>query len=153
MRITLIRIANRPTYCVGKLYVDGKHVCETLENTDRFLDDSMSLAEIQRRKIPGKTAIPTGIYRLDLDTFSPKFGNSSFYRRVCGGRLPRLIGVKGYQGILFHCGNVSLDTDGCLLVGENKVVGKVINSQITFEKLYPIIRGGKNAFVEIKRSY
>ena len=151
--ITIERIANRPTYCIGRYYIDGKYICDTLEDTDRFLDDSMSLAEILRRKIPGKTAIPTGIYKLDLDTFSPKFGNDPFYRRVCGGRLPRLIGVKGYQGILFHCGNISLHTDGCLLVGENKVVGKVINSQKTFERLYPLIRGGKNTYVEVVRRY
>ena len=46
MRLTLVRIANRPTYCIGKLYVDGKWFCDVLEDVDRGLDDSMTEVEI-----------------------------------------------------------------------------------------------------------
>ena len=153
MRIKVVRIANRPNYCIGRMYVDGVYICDTLEDTDRFLDDSMSLIEIQRKKIKDKTAIPTGIYKLDMDTFSQRFGSQPYYRNTCGGRLPRLTNVKGYQGVLIHCGNTPADTSGCILVGQNKVVGQVIKSQDTFKKLYSLIRGGKNIYIEITRRY
>ena len=46
MRLTLFRIANRPTYCIGKLYVDGEYLCDTIEDTDRGLSDEMTEEEI-----------------------------------------------------------------------------------------------------------
>ena len=52
--------------------------------------------------------------------------------------------VPGYDGILIHPGNTNKDTRGCLLVGENKVVGKVINSKDTFQKLYPKLKAASD---------
>ena len=153
MRIKVVRIANRSDYCIGRLYVDGEYFCDTLEPHDRFLNNDMSLAEILRKKVKDKTAIPTGIYRLDMDTFSQRFGGQTYYRNTCGGRLPRLDKVKGYNGVLIHCGNIPADTSGCILVGQNKVVGQVIKSQETFKRLYSLIRGGKNIYIEITRKY
>ena len=100
----------------------------------------MTLDEIKTRKLKSITAIPTGVYKVTLGVKSPKFGKRQFYRDVCQGKLPRLMGVKGFDGILIHCGNTAKDTDGCILVGENKVKGQVINSQDTFRRLYPLLR-------------
>ena len=36
---------------------------------------------------------------------------------------------------MIHCGNTADDSDGCIIVGENKAVGKVINSVNTFRRL------------------
>ena len=81
------------------------------------------------------TAIPTGRYLVDMKTVSPRFGGRAQYL-FCKGRLPRLCNTPGYQGVLIHCGNTAKDTDGCILVGENKAVGKVLNSTATFRKVY-----------------
>ena len=72
MRLTLIRIANRPTYCIGKLYIDGKWFADVLEDVDRGLDDKMSVEDILKLKVKGETAIPTGIYEVTI-TYSPKY--------------------------------------------------------------------------------
>lgn len=144
MEILLIRKYKKPTYTIGSLYINCKWIANTLEDTDRGLKDSMSVAEIKAIKKPNETAIPTGTYKITLDTFSPRFGNKPFYKKVCGGKLPRILNIKGFDGVLIHCGNTNLDTSGCILVGRNLEVGKVLKSQETFEKLYKILKGNKD---------
>lgn len=136
MKIKVKRIYRGPEYTIGHLYVNDVYVCDTLEDRDRGLDYRMSLSKIKAKKIAGKTAIPTGTYRMTLDVKSPKFGSKAFYREVCDGYLPRLIGVPGYDGVLIHVGNTQNDTDGCILVGLNKVKGQVIDSRQIFRKLW-----------------
>lgn len=133
--ITLKRIARKPAYTIGKLYLDGVYFCDTIEDTDRGLSDTMTVSEILSKKVKNKTAIPTGKYIVRFDTISPRFGSNAFYKRVCGGRLPRLQYVKGYEGVLIHCGNTAEDSAGCILVGRNTIVGKVTDSKATFEQL------------------
>lgn len=140
MRITLERRYRCNGYTIGHLSIDGKYFCDTLEDADRGLAGTMSLDEIKARKLKSITAIPTGEYYVSLGVVSPKFGNVPFYKEVCRGKLPRLMGVKGFDGVLIHCGNTAKDTDGCILVGENKVKGQVINSKATFRKLYPLLK-------------
>ena len=144
MELILERKWKKANYTIGILSIDGKRFCETLEDTDRNLKSSMSETEILKIKKPNATAIPTGVYTIDLNTISPRFGNQAFYVAVCNGKLPRLQNIKGFSGVLIHCGNTEQDTSGCILVGENKVKGKVVNSRQTFEKLYRILKTSKD---------
>ena len=121
------------------MYVNGEYVCDTLEDTDRGLTSKMSVAQISGMKVHGETAIPTGRYLVDMKTVSPRFGGRPQYQ-FCKGRLPRLCNVPAYQGVLVHCGNTANDTDGCILVGENKAVGQVLNSTATFRKVYAMLK-------------
>ena len=109
MKLTIKRIAKKPTYTIGKLYIDGKSYCDTLEDPVRDLT--------KEAKIAGNTAIPAGTYRVSV-TYSPKFGRD----------LPLIENVPHFTGIRIHRGNTPADTAGCILVGENKAVGKVLNS-------------------------
>lgn len=136
MKIKLRRIFRGTNYTIGKLYVNDEWICDTLEDPDRGLDYRQPLSYIKSKKVPGKTAIPTGIYRVTLDVKSPKFGSKAFYKEVCEGYLPRLMGVPGYEGVLIHVGNTTDDTEGCILVGYNKVKGQVIDSRNAFIKLW-----------------
>jgi hypothetical protein len=140
MKLTLERKFKCNGYTIGHLFVDGKYFCDTLEDVDRGLSSQMTLAEINARKLKSITAIPTGTYTITLGVKSTKFGSKQFYFDTCGGRLPRLQYVPGFEGILIHCGNTAKDTDGCILVGENKEKGQVVNSQATFKKLYPLLQ-------------
>lgn len=122
-------------YTIGSLYVNGVYECDTLEDTDRGLDNNMPLSVIQTKKVYGKTAIPTGTYEIDMNIVSPKFKDRS-WARFCNGKLPRLRDVRGFEGVLVHVGNKPEDTLGCLLVGQNKLKGQVVNSTETFTNLY-----------------
>lgn len=144
MEILVERKWKKPNYTIGVLSIDGERFCETLEDADRNLNSSMTVEQIKAIKKPNETAIPTGTYKITLDTFSPRFGNKSFYKKVCGGKLPRILNIKGFDGVLIHCGNTNLDTSGCILVGRNLEKGKVLKSQETFEKLYKILKENKN---------
>lgn len=135
MEITVKRVFKGPNYTIGHLYVNGTYECDTLEDPDRGLTDSMTVQEITSKKVYGNTAIPTGTYDIDMNTISPKFKDRS-WAKFCGGKLPRLVNVKGYSGVLIHVGNKAIDTLGCILVGDNKVKGQVINSTSTFQQLY-----------------
>lgn len=128
MEIIVNRIARKDGYTIGRMSLNGEYFCDTLEDTDRGLDATMSVDEILAKKIKAQTAIPTGKYDVIL-TFSPRF------KRV----LPLLLNVPGYQYIRVHNGNRPDSTEGCLLVGENKAKGQVLNSRATLEKLMSVL--------------
>ena len=73
MEILVKRIAKKSKYTIGKMYIDGQYICDTLEDTDRGLNQNMSLEEIKNKKVYGETAVPTGTYKVDMNTVSPKF--------------------------------------------------------------------------------
>lgn len=127
MKITLKRVALKDTYTIGKLYIDGQYFCDTIEDKVRDLnkDGVFDNGEV---KIKGKTAIPYGTYEV-VWSYSPRFGKFT----------PRLLNVNSFDGVLIHSGNTAEDTEGCIIVGQNKEVGKVLNSRETVNKLYPII--------------
>ena len=129
MEIILKRIARRADYTIGRLFIGGQRICDTIEDTDRGLVSTMPMKQIQRAKVKGKTAIPTGTYRVTV-TYSPRFKRN----------LPILCGVPCYEGIRIHSGNTAADTEGCILLGENKKVGMVLNSRHwTYEIVCPMI--------------
>ena len=135
MELLVQRIAKKSDYTVGRLFVDGKYFCDTLE--DRVRDLTME------KKVPGETAIPAGRYRVIVNV-SPKFKRE----------LPRLVDVPGFEGILIHAGNSPRDTEGCLLVGENKEKGRVLNSRKHEVKLTVIVKEainrGEEVWIEIE---
>lgn len=150
MELVLKRIAKRDGYTIGHLYIDGVYFCDTLEDTDRGLSQDMPLSVIKARKRKGVTAIPTGRYRVTLGVKSPRFSQRAAYI-FCGGYLPRLINVLGYDGVLIHIGNTAADTDGCILVGKNTAVGKVLESTATFKALYAKLKAAKgDIYITIK---
>ena len=141
MKLTLKRIALRSTYTIGRLYVDGNYFCDTLEDTVRDLNKNGKF-DNGEKKVYAKTAIPYGTYEIKW-TYSPRFKKYT----------PQLMNVPSFEGIRIHAGNTSADTEGCILLGENKQVGMVLNSRATINKFYPLIKkacSNGNVTIEIK---
>ena len=153
MEIVLTRIAKRKTYTIGRLSIkthpqplpvregsgqtqgdkttaelftplpnregtgESLYFCDTLEPTWRDYAHG-------GRKIKGRSAIPEGRYAVVI-SFSPKFQQW----------LPILLGVPNFSGVRIHAGNTAADTEGCILVGKNKLVGQVVDSRIWLHRL------------------
>lgn len=133
MEIIIERAWKKADYTIGRLFVNGERICESLEDTDRGLKSSFTDAAIKAIKIAGKTAIPTGTYKVVLSV-SPRFKNKS-WAASRGGLVPELLNVKGFSGVRIHPGNYASDTEGCILPGYNKISGGVINSQAVYGTL------------------
>ena len=153
MKIQVQRLYKKDTYTIGKMFIDGKYFCDTLEDKDRGLNSSMSELQIKGIKVYGETAIPKGTYKIDMNTISPKFSKYPFYQEVCKGKIPRLIGVKGFNGILIHVADgykgASL-VQGCIGIGKNKIKGGLLEGKETFKKLYSILSSCNNDQIEIE---
>lgn len=120
-------------YCIGRFYVNGTFLCNSLEDTDRGLDKSMPLKSIQLKKVKDKTAIPTGTYIVRL-SYSPKFSTKVWGKKY-NGLVPEIVDVPGFSGVRIHPGTDASSTSGCPIIGDNKIPGKVINSQKRYYEL------------------
>lgn len=136
LTILIKRDYKKATYTIGNLSLDGKWECNSLEDKDRGLKQSMTAAQIKALKVSGETAIPAGEYTVRMDIVSHKYKDIPWFDSLCGGRMPRIMDVPGYDGILFHPGTTALDTKGCIIVGMNKAKGKVLDSRKTFAAFY-----------------
>ena len=132
MDLKLIRKEFYEHSTIGELYINGVHECYVLE--DRIRDE----------KIHGETAIPYGRYEVVV-TYSPRFGRY----------LPLLLNVPGFSGIRIHKGNTHRDTGGCLIVGQVKSGGQVLNSGKAFDRFYPklvfALQNNGKVFIEITK--
>ena len=121
--IQIKRFAFKETYTIGKLYVDGVYVCDTIEDKVRVLNNA-------KDKVYGFTAIPRGEYKADV-AFSNKFRYN----------VVRLFGVPYFSGIYIHKGNTEKDSLGCIIVGYNDKKGWVSRPTVAMNKLMEAIKG------------
>ena len=139
MILRLKRKHKKDNYTVGALYINEVYFSDTLEDKDRGLDFSMPLDEVNKIKVYGETAIPTGIYRIVMDTVSPKFKDRS-WAKPYGGKVPRVLNVKGFEGVLIHPLNKASESLGCIGVGKNTAKGIITQSTEYFHKLMKILK-------------
>lgn len=154
MELTIERKYPKPTYTIGKLLVEGMPLCDVLEDKDRDLTSGMPTTEIYKRKTYGQTAIPYGRYEVRL-TYSPKYATRPWAAKY-KGLIPEIMEVPGFSNVRLHVGNSSADTSGCPLCGENKVVGRLVNSTQAFYDLMdyyllPAHEAGQRMFITITR--
>lgn len=118
MNVVIERKWKKDTYTIGRVYVNGEFYANSMEDRDRGLTKDMPLKEIQRIKVYGETAIPTGEYIVKM-TYSPK------YRRV----MPQIMDVPGWSGVRLHSMNTAKDSEGCIGFGKNDKPGWISNSR------------------------
>ena len=131
MKLVLNRTYLGDSYTIGKLYIDGVYFCDTLEDKVRDLS--------KEEKVKHQTAIPKGTYKVIVNQ-SPRLKRD----------LPRLLNVPHFDGILIHRGNTADDSSGCILVGENKIKGKVINSTKYEIELVKKLKEADDVTIEVK---
>lgn len=141
MELRLERLWCKKEYTVGRLYIDGELFCNTLE--DKVADANRNgRFDGHEKKVPGKTAIPYGTYKIFYG-WSPRFGRN----------LPRLLNVTAFDGILIHPGNTAEDSAGCILVGLNTAVGRLTQSRhysnLLNERIDAAQRRGEPITIEI----
>jgi len=136
MELVLNRILKTNDYTIGELSVDGKYLCDTIEDAVRPLPESCpntpkGIACKCKEKVYGKTAVPAGTYKV-------KLGYSNRFRRI----LPQVLDVPHFLGILIHTGNSNKDTEGCIIVGtwDGKTENWVSNSRKNFNKLFDMLK-------------
>lgn len=143
MKLLLERIVNKKRangsgYVIGHLYdvTNGKKVflCDTIEDYDRGLDQKLPEAQNKALKKKDITCIPVGTYKVTTKIVSGTFSQKAYYKKYpCLGRVPRLLEVPAFQGILMHRGTNENSSSGCIILGYNKVVGAVTDSQKAYE--------------------
>jgi hypothetical protein len=127
MKLTLTRTDFTKDSTLGLLYVDETAFCYTCEDVVRT-----------GPKVFGQTAIPASTYQVVI-TFSPHFQRD----------LPLLLNVPGFDGVRIHPGNTSADTEGCILVGMDKLADSIGRSRIAFDALFPKIQAAISAGDEV----
>lgn len=129
--LVLERCYKKTGYTIGRLTYHDKFLCNTLEPQWRDYANG-------EKKVNGLSAIPEGTYRI-------KYLWSQKKKR----RMPFLLDVPMFSGIMIHSGNTRKDTRGCILVGYNTLKGKVTNSASTFNKLDSLFMTYVNLGIEI----
>lgn len=152
MNILVKRTYKKDNYTIGDLYIDGEWFCNTLEDKDRNLTSDMDEEDIKKIKVYGETAIPTGTYKLVTNVVSPKFSSYEFYKSVCNGCVPKLLSVKGFDGILIHVADGYKGAQlvqGCLGIGYNKIKGGLLDGKEVFKQFWNKIKDEKEILITI----
>lgn len=152
MELLLERKWIKEEYTIGRLYINGVFFCNTLEDKVRDLNKNGTF-DCGEFKISGHTAIPYGTYEITLDVISPKFSKYSFYKEVCEGRLPRLLNVPAFDGILIHCADGPQGhklVEGCIGIGFNTIKGGLTKGKETFKELYKRLEAARKKGEKIK---
>lgn len=139
MKLKLERDASGLTCTLGSLFVDDEFECFTLEDVVRELPG----VPVEQWKVKGATAIPLGVYAVVL-TFSNRF------QKV----LPILLDVPGFEGVRIHSGNTDVDTEGCILVGQEQGSESILKSraalQILMDKFFAASSHGDTITIDIQ---
>ncbi len=152
VNVKIKRAWKKDGYTIGRLFVNGTRLCESLEDKDRGMTSAWTDAAIKATKIAGETAIPTGTYKLILSR-SNRFSGRPWAEKF-SGLVPEIVGVKGYAGVRIHPANDATELEGCIAPGDNKVKGGVINSVARYTELmkylYPAWIAGVDMFITIE---
>lgn len=140
MKLKLKRVYQGENYTIGKLYINNKYFCDTIEDKVRHLPGKCKGLPCQcEEKVFARTAIPSGSYTITME-YSPRFKRE----------LPYLHDVPHFYGILIHPGVDETSSAGCIIIGKNRVKGKVLESRVTSDTLNTILSQEKEITITIE---
>lgn len=153
MELLVDRAWPKSEYTIGKFFVDGKRIGESMEDCDRGLLQTMPLAEIKKLKVYGMTAIPKGRYEIKM-TYSSAFASKA-WAKPTKGMVPEICNVPGYSGVRIHPLNQASDSLGCIGVGKNDKKGWISQSTAYYRNLVdnylvPAFNRGERVYITIK---
>ena len=131
VNLLIIRETFTEVSTIGKLFLDGEFLCDTLENP--YLNNQRNIS-----------CIPEGQYKVRLRTARESATKEYLHLLVQD--------VPNRSLVLFHTGNTAKDTRGCILVGIGTEQDLVKNSRLAMELLMKEILnlGGTNINLIIK---
>ena len=142
MQLTVKRQPSRPTCTHGDLFIDGAFQCHTLEDVVREKPG----VPVAQWKVPGKTAIPAGTYKVVID-MSTRFQKMMLH----------VLDVPGFDGVRIHSGNTDQDTEGCLLLGMLRTDDAVQQSKTAVAAVEQIVgsalAGGESVTISIVSAF
>jgi len=138
VEIIVERLQKDEDVTIGAITIDGDFACWSLEDPVREIPGQ----PVSTWKIHGETAIPAGRYKVIVDM-------SARFKRL----LPLLLDVPGYSGVRIHAGNTAADTEGCILVGNERLAKSLARSQLALApfmaKMGEAQRKGETIWLEI----
>lgn len=134
MRLKLNRVQFTEESTIGELLIEKEYECFTLE-------DKVQPFGV---KIPGRTAIPEGVYRVTFDW-------SDRHRCV----MLHILDVPNFEGIRFDIANKPEEIEGCIAVGRSRAPDWIGSSTIALKQLSTKLLqvfNKEEIWIEIKRS-
>lgn len=129
------------------------------ENKKLTFENYMLEDEPREVKLAGETRIDAGFYELKIQELETPLTLKYRKRYTWFENHIEITGLKRHKCVYLHIGNTDEDTDGCPLFGDvadNNMIGPGSVSQSTiafkrwYEKVYPHLKSGKKAFIEIR---
>lgn len=123
--VKMKRIYNNDRYCISHLYFgeNDEYLCDAIEDTVRDSNHN-GVFDNEETKLFGETAIPCGRYYVSFRRTSLAIGEKTPH-----GLIPYLHNVPSFEHIRIHPGVDEKSSEGCIILGYNKKVGKVVDSE------------------------
>ena len=112
-------------YCISHLYYgkEETYLCDAIEDTVRDVNHN-GVFDNDEKKVYGETAIPCGRYYVTFNKSTLPIG-----QKAKDGVIPLLHGVPSFEFIRIHPGETEKNTEGCIILGYNKVPGHMVDSE------------------------
>ena len=141
MHLKVVRNVFTNEATIGDLYIDGKFFCHTLENPDRGLHQNNSLLKIKAYNLFKPTAIPLGIYKVDVNM-----------RASFGKLLPQILNVKGFDPVTLQRGSFVNSLKGLILIGYKQGKNSLFNCNTIESDLIDLLLNEEDITLEITKN-
>lgn len=146
MEWSLVRKWKKADYTIGKFKRNGEVFCDSLEPPVRNLVDYNHDGDFNDEgegKVYGNTAIMPDRYEIVMTMF-----------KSLGKKMPMLIGTKGFTGVFIHAGDTVKNSKACILLGDNRKPGRLIDSPYHIRRLCEILTKaelrGEKSYIQIE---